>query len=156
MLLRRYFSEPTTSRRSFSPTPDFNNFQLTELLPHFSNGNCCYKFNLTSFSKAHFFEMDNWSVEFYVLFLFFVFLKKQNKTKKWYSLRRQNIEEGILLSCSTCNILFQRQSCWNASSGHPVAAVRSLLHLTKHKGGPRMDRQNQNPRSPVHTRSIIK
>lgn len=82
MLLRRYFSEPTTSRRSFSPTPDFNNFQLTELLPHFSNGNCCYKFNLTSFSKAHFFEMDNWSVEFYVLFLFFVFLKKQNKTKK--------------------------------------------------------------------------
>lgn len=153
MLLRRYFSEPTTSRHSFSPTP---------ISTIFSWQSCCLTSameiaatNLTNFSKAHFFEMDNWSVEFYVPFLFFVFLKKQNKTKKWYSLRK-DIEEGILLFCSTCNILFQRQSCWNASSGHPVAAVRSLLHLTKHKDGPRMDRQNQNPRSPVHKWRVIK
>lgn len=51
--------------------------------PHFSSGKHSHQPHLTSFSRAHL-ETDNWSAEFYILFIFFL----SNQTK-WFPLRRQ-------------------------------------------------------------------
>lgn len=120
--------------------------------PHFSSGKHSHQPHLTSFSRAHL-ETDNWSAEFYILFIFFL----SNQTK-WFPFKKATLKperRAALLSCSSSNVVFERPSRRNACSWPPVAGVRTLEpYLTKREPRPRTDGQRQNSLSSVRTQKV--